>query len=177
MESSSGSEVASLSLDLLDKVAAFAAQTAEPFGREFACRDGTERLGGTIALLNAHGDQMLLKRVGRPLAAKKQAFDTNAHRKCIGMFNRADDPSCISSWTFRDPNADPPSYGGGIKLSSGSFLSFSGYPELLDEAYCIHIGATFGLLTQERVSEIVKVSGNTFMDEVENWPGWRDIGN
>ena len=85
------------------------------------------------------------------------------------MWNRRDDPYCISSWAFIDHSADPPCYGGGIKLANGDYMSFSGYSEFEDEALCLLVAKQFGLINAKHESATVLISGNGLMQDIGLW--------
>lgn len=160
MKSSSSIEGAVFTSALLDKIADFFALQATIFGVNYAEKDGKRRRGGYVCILDADGDQKLLKLVGEPDPQRKNVFRNNALNKCQGMFDRRADTTCVSSWCFRDHQAEPPQYGGGIKLNNGSFMSFSGFPEDVDEAVCLFVANHYRLIDVGRFDEIVEVSRN-----------------
>lgn len=153
----------------LDEVARFVIVNTQRFGERFASLDGTMRQGGFFCVLDDSGERKLFLAAGHPDPQKLNGYRMNAHNKCLGMLERANDGNCVSSWYFRDHGAHPPQYGGGIKLSGGAFMSFSGFPELVDEAFCIHVARRFGLIDEMREHDIVQTSGNTLMQEVDTW--------
>jgi hypothetical protein len=160
MKSSSSVTSTVLTPELLDQIADFWAMEAVFFGINHAEKDGKTRRGGYICIFDVNGDQKLLKLVGEPDSLRKNVFRSNALNKCQGMFDRRADITCVSSWCFRDPQAEPPRYGGGIKLSNGAFMAFSGFPEDVDEAVCLFAANHFGLIDAKRVDEILAVSNN-----------------
>lgn len=148
----------------------FLERTGARFGDRFASGDGVKRRGGSFCLMHHSGMPLLLLPVGFPNQEKVGGYTYKAYNKCKAMLDqRYDDPYLVSSWSVRDHDAEPPIYGGGIRLSNGDYMSFSGFPELVDEAYMIYVGQSFNLLDEERIMDIVQVSGNSMMLEVGEW--------
>lgn len=153
-------KVGPLSELVIERVHRCAAFTAESFAKEFAIPQGGAHLGGCLCVMDGEGDVQLDAIVGKVDSEHKARFHENAYSKCKGLLIRKDDPACVSSWFFRDTQAQPPLYGGGIELFNGSFMAFSGFPEAVDEAFCIAIAHKHHLLIEELEARIVRASGN-----------------
>jgi hypothetical protein len=73
-------------------------------------------------------------------------------------------PNHWSSWQSRDLAHDE--FGGSVKLADGTHLSFSGLPELGDEAVCLVAAIAFGLLTEAAARGIARISCNPYFERL-----------
>ena len=95
-----------------------------------------------------------LNRLGTPPIGKLVKYCEFAQEKVERLSHR---PSHLSSWQSRDTKVDK--WGGAIK--AGKFLlSFSGLPELDDEALCLLVAVDLGLLPLEEARTIALTSNN-----------------
>ncbi|MBI2013324.1 MAG: hypothetical protein HYS87_00600 [Candidatus Colwellbacteria bacterium] len=86
--------------------------------------------------------------------AQEKANRLDAHIKTMGH---------KSSWQSRDPAKNQ--WGGAI-FANGWIFSFSGLPELADEAAMVLVAMRFGFLNPRQVAEITAKSLNPFVDLV-----------
>jgi len=71
----------------------------------------------------------------------------------------------VSSWQSRKPDIDQ--WGGAIKLASGYVISFSGLPELGDEAFCMYLAYMLELAPIEELQAIASISDNLYWLQIE----------
>ena len=64
-----------------------------------------------------------------------------------------------SSWQSREPEADQ--WGGAIQ-SGTCAISFSGLPELADEAFCLMLAQTIEILDVDQANRLAAISDNKF---------------
>lgn len=157
---------------LLEAIQA-ASRTLWPIIAKMADVEGDVRTGGRFCLLDANGDQLAVWQEGEPPLTKIPVFARNARVKCQAVIWHA----LLCSGEVADVNADPPIYDGGITLSNGWVLAFSGLRAELDRVYCMLVGAVAGndLLTQGRLNAIFQRGPNEALVRVlyqEAFMGW-----
>ncbi|MFT7506877.1 MAG: hypothetical protein ACI92I_000013 [Acidimicrobiales bacterium] len=123
----------------------------------------TERSGGALCFFGHDGSWHQIAVIGNPGVDEKRFMD-NAFNKCSAMFETDEK---TSSFPIANPEAIPPVYPGGIRLSTGDFLAFSGYPPLWDEALCIALARRFNLITELQMGVIVCLSRNLYFHRAE----------
>lgn len=124
-------------------------------------KDEPERKGGYFSAFES--DESVLNGycvsgvcVGTSPAAKNLRYQTLSAEKAFRLAARPDD---LSSWQSRDPNDDK--WGGAVRGDT-SIFSFSGLPELADEAISLYVAIEFEELTPEKAMEIAKISSNEY---------------
>ncbi len=119
-------------------------------------QDLAERTSFAVCVLGKCGGILHEAYVGEE-TEKSQIFQQNAYNKCVVLYQH---PDSVSSFQHADTEADPPIYGGGIRLSSGEFLEISGLPPLWDEAFCVGCASQTGVLSDDDAKDITAVSNN-----------------
>ncbi|QSH39663.1 hypothetical protein JXR01_01480 [Candidatus Kaiserbacteria bacterium] len=122
---------------------------------------GEGRLGGCFHARYADGTVLLPKLIaGQPNQEKLEKYIEFATKEKPERLLRH--PKHILSWQSRNPSLGR--WGGAINLSrgtqSGVVLAFSGFPEMVDEAYCMAIGVQMGWVSESGALEIMKISSN-----------------
>jgi hypothetical protein len=92
---------------------------------------------------------------------KRKKYSKFSYEKNERLFNNSGD---VSSWQSRNPETD--AWGGSIRAEEGVLLSFSGLPELADEAIVLVIAVGLGLLEFDTASYIVSISSNIYFEEL-----------
>jgi hypothetical protein len=94
-------------------------------------------------------------------------FDRKAFKYCYFAIEKAvrlfQSIDVRSSWMNRNPDKDQ--WGGAIRVhveGSGLILSFSGLPELADEAIVLSAAVRRGLMSYKDAAEIAELSNNEF---------------
>lgn len=118
-----------------------------------------DRTGGYFCVAESStGLPVLIARIGEIILSEKRGkyFDF-----CQEKTRRlAQHSEHLSSWESRDPNVD--AYGGAVKAPSGFIFSFSGLPELGDEALMLAAIAIFYNNPKTLLDSIAFVSGNSY---------------
>jgi hypothetical protein len=70
-------------------------------------------------------------------------------------------PSDISSYQTRDATADK--WGGAVRAGS-IVISFSGLPELADEAVSVYVARRMGLMDKSQMQKVANISGNRYIE-------------
>lgn len=99
---------------------------------------------------------------------KAEGYLLNSEEKVKRLFSR---PGDVSSFQSRNPEEGK--YAGAIRMNTQIF-SFSGLPELWDEALVLEIAIRIGthLLTKEGYTQIIQASNNPFVTETfAHYPG------
>lgn len=125
--------------------------TGEDAGRcgGFFCLSWTDDKGKTTIL--RHG------KIGDVFDADRRRRYRKLSRE--KLTRRLKNPGHVSSWQSRNPEQDE--WGGDIK--AGDFdLSFSGLPELADEAVMLALAVILLLLTFEEACAIARISDNQY---------------
>lgn len=136
----------------LDKVASLATKIMPGVAAQF----GNGRNGGYIYICDAEGNQLLHKKLGDPDPEKMNKYREFSREKAERLLKNSDHDL---SWQSRNP--DESQWGGAVRLPSGHILSFSGLPELYDEAFCATVADVMEWATQTQLSEILEISANT----------------
>lgn len=123
--------------------------------------DKATKTGGVLTILK-EGTSILQLPVGI-LSTEKWWKYTNISLEKAGRLDyyAHDHHHChISSWQSRNP--DEEHWGGAVITRDKLWtLSFSGLPELADEAFCLMLVYIFGLMTLHRIRKIAAISGST----------------
>lgn len=98
------------------------------------------RAGGYLVLMEAHtGAIVSITRVGVVMPEKEQKYISFASEKARRLFaTHKVNPDIVTSWQSRNPDDDK--WGGAI-WSKNWIVSFSGLPELADEAMSLSVAA------------------------------------
>ncbi len=120
---------------------------------------GSDRKGGYLVIRKRDSGEILLhEKVGTIAPPESdQRYLTFAKEKGERL-----GPNGLSSWQSR--NLQQEKYGGAIATSSGLIVSFSGLPELWDEALVLVISNRLGWISGKEVFDIIEISGNTFVE-------------
>ncbi|GEM_PF-2333796 len=141
---------------LMDEIFTFAAAVVEEFAVKLVSTDESVRTGGALDLLMATDSFRLCKAIGTVSEIDCLRYGANA----VNKNNAMSEHGVIISELVADAEAQPPVYGGGIQLSCGCYLSFSGFPPEWDQAFCLMIAIRFDLITPSRINSIIEKSGN-----------------
>lgn len=144
-----------LTRELIVEITEFAQSIVEQFAQQVVSTEESPRGGGALAFLIPDEFQFG-KVLGDVTETKGIQFTGHAINKCSAMQKHG----VIISELVADPEASPPIYGGGIELSDGSYLSFSGFPPEWDQAFCIMLAERFDLVTPQRVNSIIEASSD-----------------
>ncbi|GEM_PF-1678999 len=135
-------------------------------GSRLFCPD---RTGGYFCVAYAYsGLPILIAEIGNPPADKVERYLTFAQEKAKRL---AENPDHKSSWQSRDETKDQ--WGGAIRAGR-YILSFSGFPELVDEAVMLltalkwdkRFGGYNGDAIHQDVDEAAKASNNPHFAEL-----------
>lgn len=77
-----------------------------------------------------------------------------------------DNPEHISSYESRNPDANPPIWGGGIFVPGVGYFAFSGLPELADEACVLKALQKLGFVDEKFIDRVLEISGNTIFEQL-----------
>lgn len=136
---------------ILDKIALWAVKLAPIVAEKY----GDGRKGGYIYIADQYGNQLLHKKLGDPDLAKMAKYRSFSREKAERLFENTEHQL---SWQSRDPDANK--WGGAVRLPNGVIVSFSGFPELVDEAFCAAYSVVVGLTDFESASNALVLSSN-----------------
>lgn len=128
-----------------------------------------DRKGGYLVIADARtGMPIISLMVGQIPKEKYQKYFAFAHEKARRLFeSHQKDASIVSSWQTRNPDKDQ---WGGAVLCKRWIVSFSGLPELVDEAFSASIAASIQVapMSKALARRIGKISGNSFLEPLLN---------
>lgn len=145
-------QVIKVTPELLDNVARIAHNLTPIIAETW----GDGRKGGYIFICDDTGTQLLHKKLGEPELSKKEKYRSFSREKAERLIRN---PDHVLSWESREPEQNQ--YGGAIRLESGLIISFSGFPELVDEAFCAVIGFWMTFESQDSLAEKLRKSDNS----------------
>ncbi len=137
-----------------DHLFTLASKVVGVFAEELVSTEEDIRTGGALAWCS--GDQRCLEVLGTVSAQDAERFTTNAQNKNAAMVLHG----VILSEKVADPTGEPPIYGGGIQLSDGSYLAFSGFPPAWDQAFCMMLAEYHQLITPQRRNSLIEQSAS-----------------
>ena len=115
---------------------------------------------GYLTILDASDGRLILQvQIGICPADKADKYCDFSLEKAKRVFETGDQ----SSWQSRDPENGK--WGGGIRAND-HILSFSGMPELADEALSLTIAERMGWMTKQDAAAIASISGNNFLSDI-----------
>ncbi len=126
--------------------------------------DQTKRGGYFCVMKEENGQVMFVQQIGDVADAPDTEFGTKATKYCqlaIEKASRVFKSELFSSWLTRNP--DQGLWGGGVRITiegSGLIFSFSGLPELADEAVVLSAAMRRGLLTEVDAATFAECSSN-----------------
>ena len=144
-----------LTRELIVEVTEFAQSVIEQFAQDVVSTEESPRGGGALAFL-IPGEYQYGKVLGD--VTDKKGLEHSGH--AVNKNNIMEKHGVIISELVADPEADPPICGGGIQLSDGSYLSFSGFPPEWGQSFCIMLAERFDLVTPQRVNSIIEQSSD-----------------
>jgi len=142
---------------VLDQIANLASQVGERIAAEFGNGSG----GGYLFICDEDGRQLLHKRIASPAPEKRKKYVALSREKAVRLLRHVEH---LLSWQSRDPENNK--WGGAIRLPSGHIISFSGFPELVDEALCMSLARFLKLIGGEEVDAFAKVGANDNFEPV-----------
>lgn len=117
------------------------------------------RKGGYFSVFDGiYNPPLAIVRIGEPDINFAEDYFKFSPEKAIRLKNLTEH---LSSWQSRNPNRKE--WGGAIK-SPDFILSFSGLPELADEAVVLLIAYGFGWINYNQLWEIVRISDNPYVE-------------
>jgi len=122
---------------------------------------GDGRLGGYLYLSDAKNQMILHLKVGEPDADKTSKYLEYSQEKATRLVGFGSDDL---SWQSRCPEANR--WGGAIRLSNKlGFISFSGFPELVDEAFCLALAVNAGIMSVDTAYALTQCNINSGLTE------------
>ncbi len=148
------------SLDQLVKMLPFLSKLLEQ-APEVPHNPSPEKTGGYLTVRRISDGKILLAVGIGSLDENKRA---KYHEFSLEKANRLlTNSEHLSSWQSRDPANGK--WGGAIRATKGDvIISFSGLPELLDEAVCLRLAIEFDLIDENTHNEIKGISQNQFVE-------------
>lgn len=137
----------------------FGQQTVIAVGERF----GQGRTGGYLYICDSKGHTVLHVELGHPDPEKKEKYRAFSREKAWRLHKYYEH---ILSRQSRCEKKEQ--YGGAIRLPSGHIISFSGFPELIDEAYCAGLVRVMGCATAVTMKHLKAIEGNSYFDEVHD---------
>jgi hypothetical protein len=142
--------------NLMAEIFEFTREIIGEFATQLVSTEEDKRTGGALAIHDPRRGVHQVRVVGGVSKKDGNRFGGHAANKNYAM--RAG--GVIISELVADPEADPPVYGGGIQLSNGCFMSFSGFPPPWDQAFSVHVARKFHLIDRARENKIVMLSSD-----------------
>ncbi len=120
------------------------------------------RTGGHFRVYDLNtGDQIVWCSVGEVNGERGAKYARFSREKAVRLQNTHKELGHSSSWQSRDKGQEM--WGGAVALKkAGLIFSFSGLPEKADEALCLVVGRTLGLIDKEDARAIAETSTNTY---------------
>jgi hypothetical protein len=121
-----------------------------------------ERAGGVLTVLRRNGQLLLHAELGTIPEEKWEKYHRLSVEKAVRLcknFNH------VSSWQSRDVMLKK--YGGAIRAGD-YILSFSGLPELCDEAFVTVLALIFKFFNLNEASKIIDISKNEITPKLSN---------
>lgn len=97
--------------------------------------------GGYIYICNPNGNMVAHVMIGTPPSEKAGEYEKLSKEKARRLRSYVDH---TLSWESRDTKANQ--YGGAIRLPNKFIISFSGFPEMIDQAFCLALAVRFNLI-------------------------------
>jgi len=132
-------------------------QIVLPIAQRFA---EEEDKGGCLCVASSNGHPLLVGYVGGPAEERAGRFWVNALEKAARLGKNTGD---ISSFQSRNP--DNRQWAGAVR-GSHVIISFSGLPELIDEALVLGLLRIKGMIADDRVAKVIAASNNTKAEEI-----------
>ena len=127
-----------------------------------------EKNSGYCTIISVADGRVLLSfQVGHCPREKFEKYYSFSHEKAQRLRKFVFDGH-VSSWQSRDESAGQ--WGGAISAGSVIF-SFSGLPELADEAIMLMAAVTCNFMSPETAIEIARISGNKFFTDLDQLLG------
>lgn len=136
------------------------AMTAGGFAAEIAPRFGDGRTGGYFFACDGTCRQLLHKKLLAPDPTKLPKYREYSREKAERLLRH---PEHMLSWQSREPKEGR--WGGAVRLQSGIIFSFSGFPELVDEAFCAALAFILGWAPYEEMLATLRISNNVELFE------------
>ncbi len=134
-----------------------AIKTAPSVAEEFG--DGYS--GGYLYVGDQTAKMLVHMQLGSPAQNKADLYLEYSQEKATRLAGfKSDD----LSWQSRCPKVNR--WGGAVRLSKKQgFLSFSGFPELVDEAFCLALAVNAGLMSADTAYALTQVNSNSGLTE------------
>ncbi|MBX2866908.1 hypothetical protein KTR10_03060 [Candidatus Kaiserbacteria bacterium] len=125
-------------------------------------RHGNGKKGGYLCLMvqgyQTSEPMVSLHQLGKPDEAKADKYQHLAQEKATRILANQ---VAASSWQTRDP--DQGQWGGGIRTAPDTAIAFSGFPELVDEAFCLALARMAGWMAEDEISIVTAFSRNEML--------------
>lgn len=147
--------------ELAEKLVLLIGNTVEHYVIPIIRENDRERKGGCfVAWRSDLAVRVLACGFGKISFERYERYMLFANEKVKRLNGR---PGDISSWQSR--NQEQMQYGGAIRCDDDLVLSFSGFPEEVDEAICLIAAKMLDLIDDDRIAQITQVHGSNWMYE------------
>ena len=141
--------------DVLDLVASLVKECSE-----LPINWRPESKSGYLTIKDKKDGRLILQaQIGDCPEKKHVKYRTLSLEKADRLLENLESKKHLSSWQSKDESKDK--YGGAIATHE-LILSFSGLPELADEAVVLITALSFGWATEDEATKIAKISKNPF---------------
>ena len=122
-----------------------------------------ERKSGYLTIKSRKDGRLLLQiQIGECPSDKHTLYRTCSMAKATRLLKNKDS---LSSWQITNESKFE---NGGAVIAHDFSLSFSGLPELIDEAVVLVTALVFGWLSEKEAKEISGISGNSYFEELKD---------
>lgn len=136
-------------------------QLARTLVPRVAAEQGDGRTGGYLCFRDLATDAVFYAPMGKIDPLKREKYIEFCQEKALRLSRNQEH---FSSWQSRVVSDSQ--YGGAIRTGFDEVLSFSGLPELVDEALCLAIAVIVGSLEHSAAEEIAALSSNPHFERV-----------
>ena len=105
---------------------------------------------------------LMMMQIGECPSDRSEFYATLSNEKSMRLYDQDD----LSSWISRDESNYR--YGGAILTTNNLILSFSGLPELADEAVMLVTALALEWINHDKAGLIAQTSDNPFFHELKN---------
>lgn len=116
---------------------------------------GEGRTGGFLYISNEHGLVSAHVCLGTPDPKKYDKYNAFSEEKACRLRKRAGE-----GLSFQSRNPDKDQYAGAFRAPDDRIISFSGLPEMIDEAYVACLAVKAGWVGKDMAEQILEKSGN-----------------
>lgn len=122
---------------------------------------GKGSYGGYLYVSDSTNRMLLHLRIGNPILTKDADYLAYSKEKAERLYWQTSDDL---SWQSRSPNENQ--WGGAVRISKKmGFISFSGFPELADEAFCLALAVHTGFMADSTAYALTQCNNNSSLTE------------